>query len=94
MFFDSSFFKLIKSECQRVLAPHGQVCILSLAKYEKDSIPKRLYERLHVKFPSFLDCRPIYLKPLMNEAGFRVQSVSKHQVFGIQMDILLARDQE
>jgi hypothetical protein len=50
-----------------------------------------LYEWAQGKFPQYVDCRPIYAQKALVEAGFEINSMTEMSMFGLPVDIILAR---
>jgi hypothetical protein len=40
--------------------------------------------------PSLVDCRPIYLQPILKEAGFQVQESTVKTMWGLPVEIVIA----
>jgi len=51
----------------------------------------RMYEWLHEKAPSVLDCRPIYVRESVQDAKFTVLQVKEWSTLGVPVDIVLAK---
>jgi demethylmenaquinone methyltransferase/2-methoxy-6-polyprenyl-1,4-benzoquinol methylase len=86
--FDTPELPLVMRECQRVLKRTGRVGIVSLSK--KDSTAVRLYEWFHLRFPALVDCRPIYTRQIVEEAGFCVVDMKEMMMWGLPVDVIVA----
>lgn len=70
--FDTPEIPKVLRECHRVLVPEGRLVVVAISKEGKDGLVMHLYEWTHRHFPNLLDCRPIYVQPALDAAGFRV----------------------
>jgi deazaflavin-dependent oxidoreductase (nitroreductase family) len=68
--FDTPDIPVVLAEIRRVLRPGGRLVVASLSRSGTIAWPTRLYERLHDRFPSALDCRPIRPGLAMQASGF------------------------
>jgi len=86
--FDTPDIPKVLAEIYRVLKQEGKLGVVSLAKKETFAI--RVYEWFHRKIPTFIDCRPIYLQPLLKDADFRVQESIIKTMWGLPVEIVIA----
>lgn len=86
--FDTPELPLVMQECQRVLNRIGHVGIVALSK--KERITVRLYEWFHMRFPAYVDCRPIFTRQTVEAAGFHVTDITEMVMWGLPVDIIIA----
>jgi ubiquinone/menaquinone biosynthesis C-methylase UbiE len=89
--FDTPQIPLVLYECSRVLREDGRLVVVSLAKREKGNMPVRVYEWVHECMPRYVDCRPIPVESVMERAGFEVVEVERRSMWGLPVDIALAK---
>ncbi len=87
--FDTPEIPVALGEIWRVLKPGGKLVVVGLSR-EKETIPLKLYEWLHKKWPRYFDCRPIYVKRSVKDAKFDIKSGEMHSMFGLPVEIVLA----
>jgi ubiquinone/menaquinone biosynthesis C-methylase UbiE len=88
--FDTPEIPIVLRECRRALRTHGRICVVALSK-ERQTWVTRAYEWLHAKLPAFADCRPIFARKALEEAGFRVVDVTHLAWWGLLIEIVLAK---
>jgi demethylmenaquinone methyltransferase/2-methoxy-6-polyprenyl-1,4-benzoquinol methylase len=88
--FNTPEIPLVLSECRRVLQKCGRICVVSLSKTGGPSRMRDLYEWGHKRFPRLLDCRPIFVRKALEDAGFRCPDVDTTEVFWMPVEIVLA----
>lgn len=87
--FDTPEIPLVLGQCQSVLRANGRIAIVSMAK--KAGTAVRIYEWFHEKWPAAIDCRPIYPQVHLTEAGFEVCDVTSMSMWGLPVEIVLAK---
>jgi len=87
--FDTPEIPQVLGEIHRVLKEGGKLGVVSLAKQESSAI--RIYEWFHRQMPTFVDCRPIYLQPVMKEAEFNIQQSAIKTMWGLPVEIAIGR---
>jgi ubiquinone/menaquinone biosynthesis C-methylase UbiE len=89
--FDTPEIPIVLQQCRKVLRASGRIGIVTMARRKESHLMATLYEWAHEKIPQYLDCRPIYAQEALVEAGFDLESVTENSMFGLPVDILLAR---
>jgi ubiquinone/menaquinone biosynthesis C-methylase UbiE len=90
--FDTPEIPILLEECHRVLKSGARICVIAMSKEDEPGIAVRLYEWMHKKFPVTVDCRPIYVQDVLREAGFRVEEVEKQSMWGLPIEIVMAKE--
>jgi len=91
--FDTPQIPSVLTECHRVLKSGGRICVVAISKEGKDNLMMRLYEWAHRCFPAYVDCRPIYLRETLEDAGFRILDCEIITMWGLPVGILLGANQ-
>jgi demethylmenaquinone methyltransferase/2-methoxy-6-polyprenyl-1,4-benzoquinol methylase len=90
--FDTPELPLVLHECKRVLQGNGRIGVVALSKQKKFSV--RLYEWFHMRFPAYVDCRPIFARQTVTATGFRVVDMTEMLMWGLPVDIIIANKEE
>jgi demethylmenaquinone methyltransferase/2-methoxy-6-polyprenyl-1,4-benzoquinol methylase len=88
--FDTPEIPQLLNEVRRVLKVKGRLGVTSLSKSKGNSLPIRIYEWIHRKWPKHVDCRPIYLEKALCEAGYIVQKSETHKLLLLPLEIVVA----
>lgn len=90
--FDTPEIPVVLAECRRVLRDSGRLAVVAMSKKGDGGTMLQLYEWAHEKLPQYVDCRPIYAQEAVEEAGFQVTSASVRSMWGLPVEVLLARE--
>jgi demethylmenaquinone methyltransferase/2-methoxy-6-polyprenyl-1,4-benzoquinol methylase len=70
--FDTPEIPRVLAECKRVLKPGGMIVVVGMSRVVPEGLVTEVFEWAHRHFPSFLDCRPIYVRRALEDAGFTI----------------------
>jgi ubiquinone/menaquinone biosynthesis C-methylase UbiE len=69
------------------LKPDGRLVIVNMSKKEHPGLMVKMYEYMHKKFPSMVDCRPVPIKHLLDESAFQITKRMSMSLAGIPVEI-------
>ncbi len=90
--FDTPEIPKVLYEIKRVLKPNGRFGLISMSKEDGNSIMIKLYEWIHKKFPKYADCRPIYVRQSLVDAGFMIKNTERVKMFGLPAEIVISEN--
>ncbi len=88
--FDTPEIPLVLSECRRVLRTGGRIVVIGMSKDGRGEPLIRVFEWGHQHFPNFLDCRPIFVRHALENAGFKIEKTLKKHMW-IPVEIVLGQ---
>ena len=87
--FDTPEIPIVLGEIKRVLKPGGRLGVVSLSREDGLSLMLRVYEWLHQRLPQYIDCRPIYVAQVLQDAGFQIVHSEKKNLWGLPAKIAI-----
>jgi ubiquinone/menaquinone biosynthesis C-methylase UbiE len=88
--FDTPEMPVVLAECLRVLKAGGRMAVVSMSSYGRETRAVRLYKEAHRRFEKYVDCRPIYAKKALADAGFIIRDRSLMMMWGLPVEVVLA----
>lgn len=89
--FDNPEIPRVLQECHRILKPGGKLAVVSMSKTDPPGAAVRMYEWFHEHMPNYADCRPIFARQAIDQAGFHIQDVSVSSMWGLPVEIVLGK---
>jgi ubiquinone/menaquinone biosynthesis C-methylase UbiE len=88
--FDTPEIPVVLGEVKRVLRTGGRIGIAAMSGENGNSPLLRLYEWAHMKWPVYIDCRPVYVERSLVAAGYDVKTKEIRKLFGLPVEIVVA----
>jgi len=86
--FDTPEIPKVLRECKRVLRHGGRIVVVGMSKEGTNDPLISMFEWAHRHFPNFLDCRPIYVREALENAGFRIKKTLKKHMW-VPVEIIM-----
>ena len=87
--FDTPEIPKILSEIKRVLKPDGRLGVVSMSKENGNSVFLKIYEWAHIRFPNYIDCRPIFAAASIKDAGFEIKRKIRIKTIVLPSEIVI-----
>ncbi|MEW5940700.1 MAG: methyltransferase domain-containing protein [Chloroflexota bacterium] len=81
---------ILLEECRRALRPGGRLGAVSLLQKDAPGWMERAYRWARRRWPRLIDCRPIPLEKLIEEAGWEVSRITSLSMWGLKVGIVVA----
>jgi len=88
--FDTPALSNVLGEWRRVLRGGGRIGVVALSKREAGLLT-RAYERVHNLLPRYVDCRPIFVRELLEASGFTVRELETMPLWGLTAEVVVAQ---
>lgn len=88
--FDTPELTKVLHACYRLLHDSGRIVIVALTEAENHNLALKIYHWAHRQFPIVIDCRPIFVDPLLSAAGFNIKQKKTLRMWGLPVSIVLA----
>lgn len=88
--FDTPEIPIVLEQCKRVLKKGGRICVVAMSKEGKQGKMVKLYERMHEKFPNYVDCRPIFVRQSLENANLKILNTNMMSLSGLNVEIVVA----
>lgn len=92
--FSDADIPVVLGESMRVLKDGGRICVASMSSRAKSGAMMKIYAWFHRRFPNFVDCRPIFAAGALEEAGFDIERSKVLSMWGLPVEIVLARKEK
>lgn len=84
--FDTPEIPQVLGECERVLRSGGRIVVVGMSKQGEHEPLIDVFEWAHKHFPNFVDCRPIYVRAALEQAGFKIgKALLKHMWIPVEV---------
>jgi len=92
--FSEATIPAMLAEIRRVLVPSGRIGVVSMADVEageRESFLTHTYKWLHRHFPHIVDCQPIPVRQVVEDAGFTIENEFAMSIWTLKVEALVGR---
>ncbi len=89
--FDTPELDPLLKQCRKKLKHDGRICIVAMSRQGQHNWALKVYEWAHVRFPNYVDCRPIYAENLLHDAAFSIEERRAFSLWGLPVELVVAR---
>lgn len=73
---------VLLAQVRRLLVNGGRLVVVSLSRHRSTPL-RQAYEWMHAQWPAWIDCRPIDVERVLEEAGYRIQRLERESLWGL-----------
>lgn len=88
--FDTPEISYVLEQCRRVLKDGGRICVVAMSGSTSQGTMMKLYEWAHRNFEKYVDCRPIFVEQVLEDASFNILDATTLSMWGLPVKIVLA----
>jgi ubiquinone/menaquinone biosynthesis C-methylase UbiE len=87
--FDTPEIPRVLAECKRVLRAGGRIGVVAITKEGREGFAVEAYEWTHQHLPNLLDCRPIFVRRALEDAGFSIRDATIAKMW-VPVEVVIA----
>jgi len=88
--FDTPVIPVVLHQCKRVLKDGGRICVVAMSGSTNPGTMMKLYEWAHRNFEKYVDCRPIFVEQVLEDASFNILDATTLSMWGLPVKTVLA----
>ena len=78
----------VLDEIRRVMKPGGKIAVVGMAIESDPGVMERTYQWFHRHFPHIVDCHPIDIAGVLQQAGLTIESDESLEMWGLRVGIV------